>query len=262
MPTTFSSLLGQIQADGPSLSVDVTDDWLQGRTIFGGLQGALAVRAMRALVPEGPLRTLQATFLAPVPAGRVRARAEILRTGKNTTHVEARLVDEGSTLALMVGVFGGARASEASLVPTQAPVTGSAGTELPFIAGVTPNFTQHFGVRWVEGQLLFTGYQGTHHVLSVDVRDDGPMTESHVFAIADLIPPLALSRLTSFAPGSTLTWMMDLLTDRFDRFPLDGWRVDGDLTFAQDGYTSQGVTIWSPTGEPVALSRQSMLVFG
>src|ERR1700754_4768562 len=97
-PTPFSVLLSRIAArDGESM-LDVPEDWLQGRTLFGGLQAVVGFAAMRTLAPAAPLRSLQVTFLAPVPGGPVRARARILRSGKSTTHVEARIVDGDDTL--------------------------------------------------------------------------------------------------------------------------------------------------------------------
>jgi hypothetical protein len=59
-----------------------------------------------------------------------------------------------------------------------------------------------------------------------------------------------------------MTWMLELLTNRFDGLALSGWRVDATLVAAQHGYTSQSCMIWGPRGEPMALSRQSMVVFG
>jgi acyl-coenzyme A thioesterase PaaI-like protein len=115
-PTPFSVLLSRIQAgDGASL-LEVPDDWVQGRTLFGGLQAVVGLAAMRSLAPEAPLRSLQVTFLAPCRRP-VRARARILRSGKSATHVEARIVDGDNTLALMVGVFGLPRSSAVTLRP-------------------------------------------------------------------------------------------------------------------------------------------------
>ena len=58
-----------------SATIEIPSDWLQGRSMFGGMQAALALKAMRTLVPEEfPLRTLQTTFMAPIPAGRATAR--------------------------------------------------------------------------------------------------------------------------------------------------------------------------------------------
>src|SRR5689334_5847751 len=101
-PTPFSSLLSRIHATQGASTLDVPDDWLQGRTLFGGLQAIIGLAAMRTVAPPVPLRSLQVTFLAPVPGGPVRAVANVLRSGKSTTHVEARIVDGDNTLALMV----------------------------------------------------------------------------------------------------------------------------------------------------------------
>lgn len=103
--------------------LDVPDDWLQGRTLFGGMQAIVGLAAMRSLVPEVPLGSLQVTFLAPVPGGPVTARAKVLRSGKSATHVEARIVDGDKALALLVGVFGLPRPSAVALRPRQAVVT-------------------------------------------------------------------------------------------------------------------------------------------
>src|SRR6188508_1050232 len=97
-PTPFSVLLSRIQSGDGASTLDVPEDWLQGRTLFGGLQAVVALAAMRSLAPDAPLRSLQVTFLAPVPGGPVQARARILRSGKSTTHVEAKIVDGDKTL--------------------------------------------------------------------------------------------------------------------------------------------------------------------
>src|SRR6478752_3345958 len=102
--TPFSVLLSRIHASEGASTLDVPEDWLQGRTLFGGLQAVVGLAAMRSLAPDAPLRSLQVTFVAPVPGGPVHARARILRSGKSATHVESRIVDGDNTLAMMVGV--------------------------------------------------------------------------------------------------------------------------------------------------------------
>lgn len=262
MPLSFSELMRSVQDEPGACAVEVPDDWLQGRSVFGGLQVALAVRAMRTLVPDMPLRTLQILFAAPVPGGCVRAQAQVLRRGKSTLHVEARILNGSETLALVVGVFGTARESVVSVAPQQAVVDASKAIEFRYIPGVTPAFTQHFASRWLRGSLPFTGSDTREIVVEIAMRDNGNASEGHVLAIADLIPPIALSHLRKFSPGSSMTWMLEFLGDDFTHLPLDGWRVDAELVFAGDGYTSQSAMVWGPGGVPVALSRQSMVVFG
>jgi acyl-CoA thioesterase len=259
----FAELLGSARMQPGACTAEVPEDWTQGRSVFGGLQVALAVRAMRTLVPaEVPLRSLQTSFVAPVPAGTVTVRARTLRQGKSATQLEARLVAGDETLCLVVGIFGQARASAVSVRPQQPAVANEQPIEMPYLPGVVPAFTQHFAVRWLRGSLPFSGSGDTEAVLDIGMRDPGPADEAHLIAIADYIPPLALSHLKVPAPGSSMTWMLELLRDRFDDLPLQGWRVDGQLQAARDGYLSQSLVIWAPNGEAAALSRQSMVVFG
>ncbi len=260
-PVSYSELMARVVEGADSASLEVPGDWMQGRSVFGGLQVAVALRAMRQLVPEVPLRALLTTFIGP-SGGVLRARARILRQGKSVTHVEARLGEDDAPDALVVGVFGTPRPSQVSVTPVQPEVADGAGIEMTFMPGVVPNFIQHFRARWLRGSPPFTGDTRTDHVIAVDMRDRGPTTESHVIAFCDFIPPLALTHLRAPAPGTSATWSLELLTDQFAALPLAGWRVDGTLVAAGDGYTSQRVMLWGPGGVPIAVSVQSMLVFG
>ena len=38
--------------------------------------------------------------------------------------------------------------------------------------------------------------------------------------------------------------------------------LSGGMLAAAEGYTHQSVSLWGPLGQPVALSRQTMVVFG
>jgi acyl-CoA thioesterase len=259
----FSEAMESVRREGDSWVAAISEDWLQGRSAFGGMQAALALRAMRALVPaEVPLRGLQVTFIAPVPAGPVRIDAKVLRQGKSVTQVEARLIDGDATICLIIGVFGAARASVLRVLPSQPAVQAMATPRvLRYVPGLLPQFTQHFEARWLQGDIPFSGSTKTEQVVEVSLKDDGVADETHVIAFADFIPPVALSMLAQPAPGSSLTWMLELFADSRG-LPLNSWRIDAQLQAAEDGYTSQQVMLWGPGGEPVALSRQSMVVFG
>ena len=232
MGQQFSKLLGGAVTTDHMSTLDVPPDWMQGRSVFGGLQAALAVRAMRTLATT-PLRTLQATFIGPI-AGRMTASATVLRAGGNAVHVEARIHGEDGVLAtLAVGVFGKPRASAVAVTPVQPEVQPGQPVELRF-DGVVPSFIQHFRARWLRGSLPFTGGGDQSHVIEVGLRDDARASEAHVIALADFVPPLGLSYLRAPANGSTLTWMLEFLTETFDH-GLTGWRVDADLLAARDG---------------------------
>jgi acyl-CoA thioesterase len=259
----FSEVLKSVRRDGETWIASISEDWLQGRSAFGGLQAALAVQVMRELVPaEMPLRSLQVAFIAPVPASTVRMDAKILRQGKNVTQVEARLMDGDATACLVIGVFGAPRTSTLQVLPTQPAVEVTAKPHvLRYVPDLLPQFTQHFEACWLQGDIPFTGSKRTTQVIEIALKDEGVADEAQVIAFADFIPPVALSMLSQPAPGSSLTWMLELFAESRG-LPLSGWRIDAQLQAAQDGYTSQQVMLWGPKGEPIALSRQSMVVFG
>ncbi len=260
----LSGTLRGIEASRGRAVLEITEDWLQGRSCFGGLQVALGVHAMRTLVDGGlPLRSLQVTFLAPVPLGQVEAVAQLLRTGKSATHVAAQLRLNGEVLALLVGIFGSARPSTVARTPVAHARETHPPLAMPYLPnGPTPSFTQHFNARWIRGQLPFSGDTLSDSVVVLDLRDPGPMTEGHVIAIADFIPPVALSQLSRPTPGSSMNWMLEFVRHDFATMEPAGWRIEAELVAAQDGYTSQSTLIFAPDGGLVAISRQSMVVFG
>jgi acyl-coenzyme A thioesterase PaaI-like protein len=260
-PTPYSVLMSRVRVGAGESQLEVPEDWLQGRTLFGGLQAAVALAAMRSVAPPAPLRSMQGTFLAPVPGGPVRATARVLRAGKNVTHIEGRLVDGDNTLALFVGVFGAGRPSAVQLRPRQPVVAPENPVEMPFTPD-HPAFTQHFRARWLRGGPPFSGKPSNEAVIDLGMRDTGFANEYHVLAMADFIPPIALSQLKDRIPAASLTWMLELLTDEFTALPLEGWRVDAHMLAANSGYTHQSLVLWGPGGVPVALGRQCMVVFG
>lgn len=259
----FSKILDSMVRAGDEWGTDVPDTWLQGRSLFGGIQAAIAVRAMRAVLPrELPLRVLQVTFMAPVGAGAVRVKPALLRVGKSATHVEARLLAGSEVAALVVGIFGSSRPSRVRVVPVQPEIVPERTTELSFVPGMMPSFLQHFSVRWIRGELPFSGSTSRELIGVIGIHDDGPTAPEHVLAIADVPPPVALSHLDKPSAGSSMTWTLEMLRESVADLPLRGFRLDAELVAAEGGYTSQSVMVWGPGGEPVALSRQSMVVFG
>jgi hypothetical protein len=136
------------------------------------------------------------------------------------------------------------------------------GKRLPFVPNVVPAFMQHFNVRLLEGGLPFSGSSATRNVFDLGMQESGNATEAHLLAIADFVPPVALSWMAKPTPGSSMTWMLEVLDQDFATQPLQGWRVDSEMIAARDGYTSQSTVIYAPNGTATVLSRQSMVIFG
>jgi len=261
----IDEVLASVLADGEagSFSAETSEDWGQGRTLFGGVQALLAVRAMRCLVPDAPpLWSLQSTFVAPIAPGRVRLQAQVLRQGRSALQIEARLMDVEQTAMVAVGVFGEARDSTVRVEPPPSRPVPQEGTELPFIPGVTPNFTQHYAYRWADGGLPFTGSTEPGTRIHLRQRDDGFIDEAQLIALADSVPPPALSLLDKPTPASTLSWSLEFVRHLPPQPAEHWWRMDAGIVAARDGYSSQDAHLFGPDGQLVALSRQVVAVFG
>ncbi|TXI86836.1 MAG: thioesterase family protein [Cupriavidus sp.] len=263
--TGFTPLLTQARADGDALVFNVTEDWTQGRTAFGGLQAAMALTAMRKLVPANvPLRVLQVTFIGPVLVGEVTVQARVLRTGKSVTHAEARLMSGSDTGCLVVGVFGSERESVLKIDNTvypQLPAVDSL-KDMPLFPGVTPRLLEHCGLRWARSTPPFSGASAAR--ASIYVRLDEPVSsDAHMAALCDIIPTPALSMLKKPAPASSLTWTLEILrSDYVESGAQPGWwLMDAEVTRGQGGYLSQTALLWDAQKRPVALSRQTVTVF-
>lgn len=244
--------------------VRIDDAWLQGRSVFGGLQAVLGVRAMRARLAEPlPLRTLQTTFIAPLPAGEIRVEAQLLRAGKSTVHAEARLYDGSQLACLMVAVFGSARPSTIAIEtpPVAAARPAAQSAELPFVAGITPPFLKMFRMRWADGAFPYCGGARPSFQVWAELREAAVVDEATVIALADSIPSPALSLLRRPSPASSLTWTLEFLRAHVDA-PAAPWLIDASVTSAADGYGAQTATLFDGDGRAAVLSRQSVVIFG
>jgi len=245
-------------------SARVDDSWGQGRTLFGGVQALLAVRAMRVAMPAlPPLWSLHTTFIAPVAPGQVMLNVELLRQGRSAVQLAARLMAGDQVAAMFVAAFGASRDSALSVTPTVKPLAPGVegGPELPFMPGMSPEFTRHYAYRWMEGGLPFSGHSQPANRILLRQRDAGLMGEEQIVAMADAIPPVALSMVQGHAPASTLSWALEFVHHGAAVSSEGWWRMDASLAAARDGYSNQDAHLHGPDGELVALSRQVVAVF-
>lgn len=261
----FSDVLSSLRADGDAFSVELDESWFQGRSPFGGLQAALAVAAMRQRIGDTlPLRVLQVSFIAPIPAGRLAIEVRLLRQGRSVTHVEARLRVGDDTACLVVGIFGKGRASSLRVESQypEVPRAPEACTRLPFIEGVTPAFTRHIEFSWAAGGFPYSAAKKPRTQIYLRMAEGRPVGEAELIALADAIPSPGLSMLKTVAMASSLSWTLEFLTTDYDPDPAKHWLFTAEVSDGADGYLYQTGTLWSPDRRPVALSRQSVVVFG
>ncbi|MGN2408495.1 acyl-CoA thioesterase [Pseudomonas syringae] len=264
---TFSELIAAVR-DNPG-SVTIPAEWSQGRACFGGLMAALNYEAMRAQVPEGrPVRSLAITFVGPAEPGvPISFEVEILRHGKAVSQVLGRAVQNGQVMTLMQGSFGASRESmisvKADAAPDLKPV--DACPELPFVSGIMPEYLRFMEIRWALGGLPFSNTPSPAvggYARFSDTSQSEPMTEAHILALVDTWPPAVLPHLNRPAPGSSLTWTIEFVQPQPVLDTLQWCSYRAVIEHARDGYGHTAAAMWTPEGELIAISRQTVTVFG
>jgi acyl-CoA thioesterase len=269
--THLAQLLHSRVQDGQRVRFTVTPDWLQGRTTFGGLLSLLAVQAMRDVCGANwPLRALQTNFVGPVVAGHFYADIILLRQGKNIRQVQCHVTQEDAdgniqVGGVLLGVFGTGRDSTLPALMPQMPEVSKTVDEamlLPFIPGLTPDFTQHLEFRFGEGGLPFTGAADWFSRTYLRLRQaQGIDAELMSVLLSDAGPTPALARLNRPAPASSVSWALELrpITDDVAH---DGiWRMDKDALAVGEGYVNERTSLWTPSGQLAALGYQVVAVY-
>lgn len=258
----FTALMANMANHADTCSVTATDDWLQGRTIYGGLAAAFCLEAVsRQFGDLPPLRSAQFSFIGPA-SGTVTIRPAILRKGKSTVFVGADLGGEAGLATRATLCYGAARESALSF-GNVASVEVDEPDNCPSFFRTLPglNFAQHFDGRLAAGGFPLSG--GTDPTITLWLRhrdDKAPMSSTALIALADAPPPASIVLFTKQAPISTMTWSIDLLTDRLET---EGgwWIVRTVADTVADGYSSQAMTIWNSARKPMMVARQSIAVF-
>ncbi len=253
------------------VQVEVDETWMQGRTIYGGMQSAIAVKAMRAALNQvscdAPLRSLQVTFIGPISSGVVVSNATILRKGKSATQVQATIIEEGTLRLMAIGIFGDSRPSEIEDIP-MAPSclrTFEETKEVAFVSGLMPAFIQNFVVRPAENLNMFSGEKQPRGVTFAKHRNSDEhrdVTEESLVAIADISPPVAMAALKKFAPASSMNWQLEFVQTSEELASSEWLRVDAEMIAGVSGYNWQNTNFWSEDGQLAMLSRQCLAVFG
>jgi acyl-CoA thioesterase len=262
---SLAQILAAFSVQNGAYRAQVTADWQQGRTLFGGLSVALADQAMRSLLFEQrPLRAMQVVYVGPAAAGSVECRPSVLRAGKAVTLTSCTVHSDSALATTVTAMYGAARESSVRVEPSAAPcdVPPNAVPAMPFLPGISPAFTQHFDMRWARGRYPFTGAVDSRMSVYVRYRDEPGLSAAHALALMDAIPSPALALLTKPSPASTLSWTLELLDNTFDFAVDDWWRLDAVVDSVADGYAVHTSQVINPAGALAAISRQVATVYG
>jgi len=252
-------ILAAAETGENTLTADLPDTWMQGRTAYGGLSAAIALEAaMRSQDDLPPLRSAQIAFIGPL-AGRVTVETRLLRRGRTAAYIEANVSGDGKLGLKALFVF-------MTALPSAIDYAGDARPDVPDFVDAAPAMGN-------PDPTFFTNNLEYRHALPIEERHtpdfmrwvrlkdrDGlhPMVE--LMAIGDALPPAAMALFDKPGPISSMTWMLNLL----DAQPAttDGWwlsRSTADL--ARDGSSSQVMQVWNADRKPVITGMQSVAIF-
>ncbi|WXL27538.1 acyl-CoA thioesterase domain-containing protein [Ectopseudomonas mendocina] len=262
----FSQLLQAVRANPEA--VVIPPEWGQGRASFGGLVAALVYEAMRSKVAaDRPVRSLALTFVGPAAADvPISFEVEVLREGRAVSQLLGRAVQNGQVVTLVQGSFGAGRESVINLAAAPAPeaLSPEQSKELPYIPGVTPEFTRYLAMRWCYGGLPFSNTPSRQMGGWVQLRNQPAgvaVDEAHLLALVDAWPPALLSYLNKPAAGSSLTWTIEFVQPVASLTTQDWCLYKAEIEHARDGYGHVAAALWSAEGELLAISRQTVAVF-
>lgn len=259
--TGFAALLAAAEEIEGGFVFDITEDWLQGRTAYGGLTSALSLAAAQRVDPElPPLRSGQFAMIAPL-AGRVEARARIVRKGRNATWVAAELSDEKGVGFTASFVFMRQIESAADVLgyPMPERVTPPAEAR-PVPMEQAPAFLrENFDARFALPKSALGQADLCWWVRLKEREGLDPALEAVL--IGDALPTAVLPLVNFKVPISSMHWHVNML----EPVPTteDGWwLLRSTSEFARGGGASEHILQWNALSVPVMAGVQSVAVFG
>lgn len=261
--TEFTDLMASFAQSDDSWRVGVSDDWLQGRTAYGGLSAALCLQAAMLQTPDlPPLRSAQLAFIGPA-TGELTLKPTVLRRGKSAVFVGVDCHGDAGLATRAMFCFGAKRELTLNHVDLPMPAVPAIADCKPFFRAMPGlNFVQHFDGLLAAGELPFSRAGAPMLTLWLRHKDERARSSAvALLALADAPPPAGIVLFEKSAPISTMTWHVDVLTD--DITTQDGWwLVRTSAETLRDGYSGQNMTIWNAAGRPVIAARQTIAVFG
>ncbi len=247
------------ESDG-TFTAHASEQWLQGRSLFGGLLGAQLIAAMKAHpCTEGrPLRGLSLQFVAPAIPGDGHIVVEVLRSGKLMTMVQARWMQDSHVMCQAVASFGKLLSNERILLPPLAPEVPPFDPDIKAVwLPDMPTFCQFFDYRFVLGAEPFSSAErgevgGWIRPIEPVLNDEGLIVH-----MLDAFPPTIWPMAHGPRPAATIDMSVQFL---WDEPPGDmkhrPYLYHGETIAAGAGYFEEEGWLWSDDGLPVARTRQ------
>jgi len=258
---TIESLLSPITGEAGPARLSQAQDWMQGRTLYGGASALVAyTMASRAFTDLPPLRAAQIGFVAPVGED-IELSAEIVRQGRNVTQVRSEIHSDGKVALTAFWLFANGREPNAVRpADTLSDWPGSPDDAAVAMSGQGPSFIQNnFDIRF--GQAKNKDHGAT-------IRRWARLTEDHdldpagkLVLMGDVNPPGAMRIMQRMGPISSINWSFNIL-DPETQSP-GGWYLSENASQHADlGYSSERLRMWDANGKQVIEGLQCVAVFG
>lgn len=240
----------------------IPDHWRQGRTAYGGALAAAGVRALRSLIPQGRnLRYFNAQFVAAVGLDEVTVETSLLSSGGSVSNAQARFFCESELCLQMTAVFAAPRFSTKPVAAEKERSEPRGKVEvLPYLEGITPQFTQNVDYQWLEGGMPFSGQ--TEPLLAGLCRHKtaAGAPEEAAIGLLDAWPAPVLPLLDRPTPASTVSWSAHLY-DPPEHDNEAWWFYRAKPVVFTEGYATTQAHLYAPDGRLIAWSEQLVAVY-
>jgi acyl-CoA thioesterase len=258
---TAADFIAPITANAGPVRLAGLEDWMQGRTVYGGASALIAyTSAIRAFPDLPPLRAAQIAFVAPAGPD-MELRREIIRQGRNVAQVRSEIWCEGQCTLTAFWLFGTSRETNAAHPSAQIdnwPGPPEDASSVP--DKNAPTFIkQNYELRRAQesrgpGEPCVRRWARLHPASGLD-----PISE--LVLLGDVLPPGAMRAMKRRGPISSINWSFNLLNP--EPATRDGWWLSENASqHADAGYSSERLRLWNADGSQVLDGMQCVAVFG
>lgn len=241
-----------------SLDAPHTDDWYQGRSVYGGLifaQIAHAVKQYSTL----PIRHLNIDICAPVLVGDCTIQVVNARKGVNSHFMYVALLQNEKVAAHGTVICGGARCSDFDIhqfiPPESTPPQSPPLPKNPMM----PAFTQHFEYWPTIGSLPFSQSKDLRCGGWIGSRHDNLIDDEMILALLDAWWPSLILAIPKPRPMGTISFSVDIsVTEPFEQ--TEPCLIENNSLEIQDGYSIERNMLWSADGRLLACAQQNVVI--
>ena len=258
---TIAQMLEPVAANAGSITLPHAQEWMQGRTMYGGMSALIAyTAAMRAFPDLPPLRAAQIGFVAPI-GDTFALTATIVRQGRNVSQIRSEIVADGEVALTAYWLFGASRAPNAvhPAAPPENWPGGPLDQEVLALDKAPAFIRNNYEIRRAQtlsgpGEPIVRRWARVTDAGALDAM-------SQLILLGDTLPPGAMRVMQRRGPISSINWSFNLLGSA--PHTMDGWWLTENASdHADDGYSSERLRLWNSEGQQVLAGMQLVAIFG